>query len=57
LIAGVGLGSLTWGVTLASGTALVGRAAGERLLRVVDLVAGIGLICFGAVLAYSVLSD
>jgi putative LysE/RhtB family amino acid efflux pump len=57
LIAGVGLGSLTWDVTLATGTALVGRAAGERLLRVVDLVAGIGLICFGAALAYSVLSN
>ena len=57
LIVGVGLGSLTWDVTLASGTALVGQAAGERLLRVVDLVAGIGLICFGAALAYSVLSN
>jgi putative LysE/RhtB family amino acid efflux pump len=57
LIAGVGLGSLAWDVTLATGTALVGRAAGERLLRVVDLVAGIGLICFGAALAYSVLSN
>jgi putative LysE/RhtB family amino acid efflux pump len=57
LIVGVGLGSLTWDVSLASGTALVGRAAGERLLRVVDLVAGIGLIGFGAALAYSVLSN
>jgi putative LysE/RhtB family amino acid efflux pump len=57
LIAGVGLGSLTWDVTLATGTALVGRAAGERLLRVVDLVAGIGLIAFGVALAYSVLSN
>jgi putative LysE/RhtB family amino acid efflux pump len=57
LIAGVGLGSLTWDVTLATGTALVGRAAGERLLRVVDLVAGIGLIGFGVALAYSVLSN
>jgi arginine exporter protein ArgO len=57
LIAGVGLGSLTWDVTLATGTALVGRAAGERLLRVVDLVAGVGLISFGAALAYGVLSD
>jgi len=57
LIVGVGLGSLTWDVTLAAGTALVGRAAGERLLRVVDLVAGIGLIGFGAALAYSVLSN
>ena len=57
LVVGVGVGSLTWDVTLAGGTALVGRAAGERLLRVVDLVAGIGLICFGAALAYSVLSN
>jgi putative LysE/RhtB family amino acid efflux pump len=57
LIAGVGLGSLTWDVTLATGTALVGRTAGERLLRVVDLVAGIGLIAFGVALAYSVLSN
>jgi putative LysE/RhtB family amino acid efflux pump len=57
LIAGVGLGSLTWDVALASGTALVGRAAGERLLRIVDLVAGVGLICFGGVLAYSVLTN
>jgi putative LysE/RhtB family amino acid efflux pump len=57
LIVGVGLGSLTWDVTLATGTALLGRVSGERLLRVVDLVAGIGLICFGAALAYSVLSN
>jgi putative LysE/RhtB family amino acid efflux pump len=57
LIVGVGLGSLTWDVTLATGTALIGRAAGERLLRVVDLVAGVGLIGFGVVLAYSVLSN
>jgi putative LysE/RhtB family amino acid efflux pump len=57
LIAGVGLGSLTWDVTLATGTALVGRAAGELLLRIVDLVAGIGLIGFGVALAYSVLSN
>jgi putative LysE/RhtB family amino acid efflux pump len=57
LIVGVGIGSLTWDVTLATGTALVGRAAGEPLLRVVDLVAGIGLIGFGVALAYSVLSN
>ena len=57
LIVGVGLGSLTWDVALAAGTALVGRAAGERFLRAVDLVAGVGLISFGAVLAYSVLSN
>ena len=56
LVAGVGLGSLIWDGALATATALVGRAAGPRLLRTVDLVAGIGLISFGAVLAYSVVA-
>ena len=56
LVAGVGLGSLVWDGALATATALVGRAAGPRLLRTVDLVAGIGLISFGAVLAYSVVA-
>jgi putative LysE/RhtB family amino acid efflux pump len=56
LVVGVGLGSATWDVSLASATALAGRFMGERLLRAVDLVAGIGLIFFGAVLAYSVVT-
>ena len=56
LVVGVGLGSATWDVTLAIATALVGRYVGERFLRVVDLVAGIALLFFGAVLAYSVVA-
>lgn len=56
LVAGVGLGSLVWDGILATTTALVGRAAGPRLLRAVDLVAGVGLISFGCVLAYSVVT-
>jgi putative LysE/RhtB family amino acid efflux pump len=56
LVLGVGLGSATWDVTLATGTAVVGRVVGERLLRAVDLVAGVGLVCFGVVLAYSVVT-
>jgi putative LysE/RhtB family amino acid efflux pump len=56
LVAGVGVGSLVWDGILATVTALVGHAAGPRLLRVVDLVAGIGLISFGCVLAYSVVT-
>jgi putative LysE/RhtB family amino acid efflux pump len=56
LVAGVGIGSLVWDGILAGTTALVGRAAGPRLLRAVDLVAGVGLICFGGVLAYSVVT-
>jgi putative LysE/RhtB family amino acid efflux pump len=54
LVLGVGLGSATWDVTLATATALVGRYVGERFLRVVDLVAGIALLFFGGVLAYGV---
>lgn len=56
LVAGVGLGSATWDVTLATATALVGRHVGERFLRVVDLVAGAALLVFGGVLAYSVVT-
>jgi putative LysE/RhtB family amino acid efflux pump len=56
LVVGVGLGSATWDVTLATATALVGRFVGERFLRLVDLVAGSALLVFGAVLAYSVVT-
>ena len=56
LVAGVGIGSAVWDGLLAAVTAFVGRSAGPRLLRAVDLVAGIGLISFGAVLAYSVVT-
>ena len=56
LVAGVGLGSATWDVMLATATALVGRFVGERFLRAVDLVAGSALIFFGGVLAYSVVT-
>jgi putative LysE/RhtB family amino acid efflux pump len=56
LVVGVGLGSATWDVTLATATALVGRYVGERFLRVVDLVAGSALLVFGGVLAYSVVT-
>jgi putative LysE/RhtB family amino acid efflux pump len=54
LVLGVGLGSATWDVALATATALVGRFVGHRFLRGVDLVAGVGLISFGVALAYSV---
>jgi putative LysE/RhtB family amino acid efflux pump len=56
LVLGVGLGSATWDVALATATALVGRFVGDRFLRAVDLIAGVGLVCFGAALAYSVVA-
>jgi putative LysE/RhtB family amino acid efflux pump len=50
LVAGVGLGSLTWVSSLAGGVALARRVIGERVTRVADALAGIGLLGFGAVL-------
>lgn len=53
LVAGVAVGSLTWVSILATGTALAGRAAGTRALRIADAVAGVGMIGFGSALAVS----
>ena len=57
LVAGVGLGSLAWVVTLACGVAAARRAVGPRAIRVVDGVAGVGLVAFGGVLAQRTLAD
>jgi len=51
LVAGVGLGSLTWVSGLAGGVALARRVVGERTTRIADALAGLGLIGFGAALA------
>ncbi len=57
LVAGVGLGSLTWVVLLALITALVRKAVGTRAIRIADGVAGVGLIGFGGVLGWRTLHD
>jgi putative LysE/RhtB family amino acid efflux pump len=57
LLAGVGLGSLTWMALLAGGVSVARRWVGPRLLRTVDGVAGAGLIGFGGLLAYRTLRD
>jgi putative LysE/RhtB family amino acid efflux pump len=51
LVAGVGLGSLAWVSLLATGTAGAGRALGPRAIRIADVIAGVGLLAFGGVLA------
>ena len=53
LVAGVALGSLVWVSALASVAALVGRAIGERALRLADAFAGLGMLGFGGALAYA----
>ena len=55
LVAGVAIGSLTWVSALATGVALAGRSMSNRTVRITDGVAGVGLIGFGGVLAYTTL--
>jgi putative LysE/RhtB family amino acid efflux pump len=55
LVAGVGIGSMTWFTILSSVVARARRRLGPRLLRAVDLGSGAGLTAFGAVLGYRAL--
>lgn len=57
LVAGVGLGSLTWVTTLAVVTAVVRRSVGMRAIRLADGIAGMGLLGFGGVLGWRTLHD
>ena len=53
LVVGVAAGSLTWVTMLATGVALARRSMSARAVRVTDGVAGVGLVGFGGVLAYT----
>ena len=57
VVAGVGIGSATWVTLLATGTAAVRRAVGDRATRLADGVAGLGLLGFGGALAYGALRE
>jgi putative LysE/RhtB family amino acid efflux pump len=57
LLAGVGLGSMTWMCVLTGGVALARHAVGTRFVRVVDVIAGVGLLAFGGVLAWRTARD
>jgi putative LysE/RhtB family amino acid efflux pump len=57
LLAGVGLGSLSWMALLTGGVSLARRFVGDRLLRTVDGLAGAGLLGFGGLLAFRTLRD
>jgi putative LysE/RhtB family amino acid efflux pump len=57
LVVGGALGSATWLTSLATGVAFARRAFGEKMLRVADGAAGIGLIGFGGALAYSTIHE
>jgi putative LysE/RhtB family amino acid efflux pump len=57
LVCGVAIGSLTWGSLLATGVTAVGHTLGDRAMRVADTIAGLGLVCFGGVLALTTARD
>ena len=57
LLAGVGLGSMAWMTVLTGGVSLLRRWVGDRMLRTVDGLAGIGLLGFGGLLAYRTFRD
>ena len=57
LLAGVGIGSMTWMAILAGGVNLARRRVGDRALKTVDGLAGAGLIGFGGLLAYRTAAD
>jgi putative LysE/RhtB family amino acid efflux pump len=57
LLAGVGLGSLSWMSALTGGVSLARRFVGDHFLRVVDALAGLGLLGFGGLLALRTLRD
>lgn len=55
LLVGVGLGTLTWYAGFATAVALSRERVGDRLLRLVDLAVGSGLVVFGGLLGYRAL--
>jgi putative LysE/RhtB family amino acid efflux pump len=52
LLAGIGLGTASWFTVLSTGMTLVRRLAGRRVHQAIDVIAGLGLIAFGILLAW-----
>jgi len=57
LVAGIGIGSISWFTILACGVGLARKHVGERFLRAVDIVAGAGLLLFGGLLGARAVAD
>jgi putative LysE/RhtB family amino acid efflux pump len=57
LLAGVGLGSLTWVAAMAAITATARRMIGPGAIRVADGITGAGLVGFAGVLGYRTLHE
>jgi threonine/homoserine/homoserine lactone efflux protein len=57
LVGGVGLGTLTWFTILSLGLAAIRRRVGDRLLKLVDMGSGLGLLFFSGALGWRAASD
>jgi putative LysE/RhtB family amino acid efflux pump len=57
LLLGVALGTLTWYGGFSTAVALVRKRIGSRLVRLVDIASGAGLIGFGGLLGYRTLHE
>ena len=57
LLVGIGVGSLGWFAVLTAGVSLAGRRLGDRAVQASDVVAGAGLVGFGALLGVRTLCD
>jgi threonine/homoserine/homoserine lactone efflux protein len=57
LLAGVALGTLTWYGGFSTAAALVRGRLGPRVLAVVDVVTGAGLVVFGSILAFRAVDE
>jgi putative LysE/RhtB family amino acid efflux pump len=57
LLVGVGLGSAAWFLALAATAARVGSRLGTRTLAIIDLVSGVGLLGFAALLGVRAVRD
>jgi threonine/homoserine/homoserine lactone efflux protein len=57
VLLGVGLGALTWYGGFSTAVALTRKRVGDRLLRLVDVGVGSGLIGFGGLLGYRSLHE
>jgi threonine/homoserine/homoserine lactone efflux protein len=57
LVVGVGCGTLTWFTTLSLGLAAIRARVGDRLLAVVDMGSGLGLLLFSGALGLRAARD
>ena len=57
LLIGIGTGTFCWFTALSTATSLARRRVGARMLALIDMVAGLGIVGFGAVLGVRAVTE